>query len=173
MKASACPLAWLLAVTQRPFGQHKGYDKRRQRRTGKREKPLPKGFNRNLLSLSLQALAFNSHSKQTLQLRHSMERRRKHMETETKAMLRLLPSKSTRNTTANPLRCFSYFTYHTFCSLSLSLSEISKNGKINKAGAQKRNKGAKETEKKRKKVFKNAGRSHSETQETTKKKKQD
>jgi hypothetical protein len=124
MKASACPLAWLLAVTQRPFGQHKGYDKRRQRRTGKREKPLPKGFNRNLLSLSLQALAFNSHSKQTLQLRHSMERRRKHMETETKAMLRLLPSKSTRNTTANPLRCFSYFTYHTFCSLSLSRGNL-------------------------------------------------
>lgn len=76
------------------------------------------------LSLSLQALAFNSHSKQTLQLRHSMERRRKHMETETKAMLRLLPSKSTRNTTANPFRCFSYFTYHTFCSLSLSRGNL-------------------------------------------------
>jgi hypothetical protein len=44
------------------------------------------------------------------------------METETKAMLRFLPSKSTRNTTANPLRCFSYFTYHTLCSLYLSLS---------------------------------------------------
>ncbi len=51
MKASACPLAWLLVVRQRPFGQHKRYDRRRQRRTGKREKPLPKGFNRNLLSL--------------------------------------------------------------------------------------------------------------------------
>lgn len=75
-------------------------------------------------TISLQALAFNSHSKQTLQLRHSMERRRKHMETETKAMLRFLPSKSTRNTTANPLRCFSYFTYHTFCSLSLSRGNL-------------------------------------------------
>ncbi len=93
------------------------------------------------------------------------------METETKAMLRFLPSKSTRNTTANPLRCFSYFTYHTFC--SLSLAEISKNGKINKAGAQKRNKGAKETKKKRKKVFKNAGRSHSERHRKQQKKKHD
>jgi hypothetical protein len=73
-----------------------------------------------------------------------MERRRKHMETEPKVMLRFLPSKSTRNTTANPFGCFSYFTYHTLCTLSLclSLKEISKNGKINK--------GAKETEKKRK-----------------------
>jgi hypothetical protein len=101
-----------------------------------------------------------------------MERRRKHKETETKAMLRFLPSKSTRNTTANPLRCFSNFTYHTLCSLSLclSLTEIWTNGKINNAGTQKRNKGAKETEKKRKKVKQNAGCSHSERRSTQQKK---
>jgi hypothetical protein len=51
---------------------------------------------------------------------------------------------------------------HLMLSICLSLAEISKNGKINKAGTQKRNKGAKETEKKRKKVKQNAGCSHSE-----------
>lgn len=126
IRLSPC-LAPGIPVTQRPFGQHKRYDRRRQRKTGKREKPLPKGFNRkSTISLSLQAFAFNSHSKQTFQLRQSMERIRKHMETERKAVLRFLPSKSTRNTTANPLRCFSYFTYHTLCSLSVSLSRKSR-----------------------------------------------
>jgi hypothetical protein len=52
----------------------------------------------------------------------------------------------------------------------LSLAEISKDGKINKAGTQKCNKEAKEIEKKRKKVKQNAGCSHSETHMTQQKK---
>jgi hypothetical protein len=52
----------------------------------------------------------------------------------------------------------------------LSFAEISKDNKINKADTQKRNKGAKETEKKRKKVKQNAGCSHSETHRIQQKK---
>jgi hypothetical protein len=58
MNASGKGLAPGIPVAQRPFGQHKRHDRRRQRKTDKREKPLPKGFNRiSTISLSLYKLS--------------------------------------------------------------------------------------------------------------------
>ncbi len=154
MKASGCPLAWLLVFQSRSVRLAiTKYTTDETKKDWQERKTATERLQQEIYYLSLSTSSRLQQSQQTKLLaeaKHGEEK--KAHGNRNKSYVTISSEQIHQEYNSKSLEMF-FLLYisHLMISFCISLAEISKNGKINKANTQKRDKGAKETERKGKK----------------------